>query len=102
MISDFKYVAWISLSKVNLDIFNFIKKRMKDLGTWRQNNEISQKIIQGLPGTLAIILGNGTSQSKLRVARMVGSQRVFVEEVITFQESNSEPVFGYKSHMPLT
>jgi len=33
MISDFKYVAWISLNKVNMDRFNFIKKRMKDLGT---------------------------------------------------------------------
>lgn len=61
-----------------------------------------KKSFRDCKGTLVIFLGNGTSHSKLRVARMVGSQGVFVEEVITLQESNSEPVFDYKSHMPLT
>lgn len=82
MISDFKYVAWISLNKVNMDRFNFIKKENE--GSWNLKTE-QWYFPENHPGTTKELLAlfNGTSHSKLRVARMVGSQGVFVEEVIT-------------------
>lgn len=62
MISDFRYVVWIFLNKVNLDRLTLKKRECRILEPEDRTMRFPRKSFRDCKGTLAIILGQWDKQ----------------------------------------